>query len=98
MTQFTVYRNPDGGYLLSVQTDLLNHLNTRVVVPLVHVDEAPKPAGTLNPVFEINQGSYVMATQFMAAVPMSILKESVGSLETHRYEIVSAIDLLMQGF
>ncbi len=96
--QFAVYRNPDGGYLLVVQADLLNHLNTRMVVPLLPVSEAPKPAGTLNPVFQINEATYVMVTQFMAAVPVSILKEVVGSLEAHRYEIVSAIDLLMQGF
>lgn len=98
MMQFAVYRNPDGGYLLVVQADLLNHLNTRIVVPLIHVDESPKPAGTLNPVFQINETSYVMVTQYMAAVPAAILKESVGNLEAHRYEIVSAIDLLMQGF
>ena len=82
----------------SIPADLLNHLNTRMVVPLLPASEAPKPAGTLNPVFQINEASYVMVTQFMAAVPVSILKEVVGSLEAHRYEIVSAIDLSMQGF
>lgn len=98
MAQYSVYRNPDGGYLLTVQADLLNHLNTRMVVPLLQIDAAPKPAGTLNPVFQINGTSHVMVTQFMAAVPAAILKEPTGSLDAHRLEIVSAIDLLMQGF
>lgn len=98
MTQFAVYPNQDGGYLLAVQANLLDHLNTRMVVPLIHVDKAPKPAGTLNPVFQINEASYVMVTQYMAAVPTTVLKETVGTLDAHRYEIVSAIDLLMQGF
>jgi toxin CcdB len=98
MARFSVYRNPDGGYLLDVQADLLNHMNTRVVVPLMMVADAPKPAGTLNPLFDVNGVSCVMVTQFMAAVPASILKEQVASLESQRNEIVSAIDLLMQGF
>jgi toxin CcdB len=98
MARFSVYENPDGGYLLDVQADLLNHLNTRMVVPLMSMADAPKPAGTLNPVFEVNGVDCVMVTQFMAAVPASILKQQVATLEVHREEIVSAIDLLMQGF
>jgi len=40
----------------------------------------------------------VMATQGMAAVPLSILKHPITSLEPMRAEIVAAIDLLFQGF
>lgn len=98
MARFSVYKNPDGGYLLDVQADLLNHLNTRIVVPLMSLADAPKPADTLNPLFDVNGVFYVMVTQFMAAVPASILKQQVATLEGHREEIVSAIDLLMQGF
>ena len=98
MARFAVYQNPDGGYLLDVQADLLDHLNTRVVVPLMPIADAPKPAGTLNPVFEVNGVDCVMVTQFMAAVPVTILKDRLASLESQRNEIVSAIDLLMQGF
>ncbi|CAM5429606.1 hypothetical protein TMEC54S_03045 [Thauera mechernichensis] len=36
MARFDVYRNSAGeGFLLDVQADLLSHLNTRVVVPLL---------------------------------------------------------------
>ena len=98
MARFSVYSNPDGGYLLDVQANLLNHLNTRIVVPLMSVADAPKPARTLNPLFDVGGTSCVMVTQFMAAVPSSILKQHVASLESHRNEIVSALDLLMQGF
>ncbi|ABC24346.1 CcdB family protein [Rhodospirillum rubrum] len=36
MARFDVYANPDGmGGLLNIQADLLRHLNTRVVVPLL---------------------------------------------------------------
>lgn len=54
MARFDVYRNPEGdGYLVDLQADLLDHLNTRIVAPLLPVDRAPKPAATLNPVLNV---------------------------------------------
>ena len=99
MARFGVYMYPDGkGYLLDVQADLLSHFNTRVVVPLLSVSRAPTPAKTLNPVFDLNGTAYVMVTQFMAAVPESLLKTCLSSQEHHRDEITAALDLLFQGF
>lgn len=99
MARFDVYRNPDGaGCLLDIQADLLSHLNTRVVVPLLPLPNAPQPARTLNPCFDIAEESLLMCTQFMAAVPANILKNPLASLSGRRDDIVAAIDLLMQGF
>jgi len=99
MARFGVYRNPDGeGYLLDIQADLLSHLNTRVVVPLLPVGIAPKPAGILNPLFEIEGNAVSMVTQFMAAVPAQLLKTTLLNLESRRNEIAAAVDLLFQGF
>ena len=45
MAQYDVVRNPEGsGYLLDVQSDLLDGLTTRLVVPLMPQTQAPKPA------------------------------------------------------
>lgn len=99
MARFALYRNPGSdGYLLDVQADLLEHLNTRMVVPLLPLAVAPKPAATLNPVFNVGGASLVMATQFMAAVPSALLKQAEGNLAQNRSEIVAALDLLLQGF
>jgi toxin CcdB len=99
MARFDVYRNPEGrGYLLDVQASLLGNLNTRIVVPLLPPDEAPQPARRLNPCFRIGGDDLIMATQFLAAVPSSMLKAPVGTLSDHHSEIVTAIDFLMQGF
>ena len=99
MTQFTVYRNPDGvGYLLNVQADVNDHFATRVVVPLFPLDDIPEFAKTLNPLFEVEGKPMVMMTQGLAAVPFQLLKQSVVSLEGKRAEIVAALDLLFQGF
>jgi toxin CcdB len=99
MARFGVYRNPDGeGYLLDIQADLLSHLNTRVVVPLLPLEIAPKPAATLNPIFDVQGTPVAMVTQFMAAVPVQVLRMSLLSLESRRGEITAALDLLFQGF
>lgn len=99
MTQYTVYRNPEGaGYLLDVQADVNSHFATRVVVPLIAREEIPEVAKILNPVFEVEGGSVVMLTQGLAAVPCQLLKRPIGSIAEKRAEIVSALDLLFQGF
>ena len=83
--------------MLDVQADLLSHLNTRVVVPLLARDGDLLSAKGLNPVFEIEGGGWVMATQFMAAVPSSLLKGPVARLDPFRAEITTALDMLFQG-
>lgn len=99
MPKYDVFPNPSGdGLLLDVQTDLLSDLNTRVVVPLLPKSRAPKPATRLNPVFDIKGEPVVMVTQFMAAVPVGILKSQICNLGDDFDQITTAIDMLMQGF
>ena len=99
MARYDIYNAViEGGYLLDVQSDLLEGLNTRVVVPLLPAQLAPKPAERLNPEFEIDGSRYVMVTQFLSSVPVSVLKSPVDNLSVHHDEIVSAIDMLTQGF
>ena len=53
MARFCVYSGPDGSLLLDCQADVLDHLNTRLVVPLISPDSAPIAAVRLNPAFQI---------------------------------------------
>ena len=99
MAKFDVFKNPDGnGLLLEVQSDLLDALNTRIVVPLFVASKAPKPAKKLNPTFNIEGKKYVMVTQFLAAVPSSLLKRPITNLDEQFSEISDALDLLITGF
>lgn len=99
MARYNVYPNPGGeGYLLDVQADVHSLLNTRIVVPLLPIKTAPTPARTLNPLFELNGETVSMVTQFMAAVPVVMLKGKIASVDDRRSEIVAALDLLLQGF
>jgi toxin CcdB len=99
MARFDVYRNPEGdGCLLDIQTDLLSHLNSRLVVPLLPLSIAPQPAKILNPSFEAAGETLVMVTQFMAAVPSSMLRTPMASLKAEHDTIAAALDFLLQGF
>ena len=99
MAKYDVYPNPDGpGYLLDVQADLLDDLNTRVVVPLFPVDTAPMPANRLNPLFAIEGTEVVMVTQFLASVPLSIPGNPVANLSKDFADITNALDMVFQGF
>lgn len=98
MARFHVHANAEGGgYLLDVQANLLSQLTTCVVVPLLSLDTAPRPVRVLNPVFEIDGVSCLMATQFLAAVPRRLIGNEVLSLEEKAHIIVDALDCLFQG-
>ena len=101
MARYDVYPMPgkgQTGYLLDVQADLLQDLSTRVVVPLLPPDAAPKPARDLNPAFDINGQPHLMLTQFIAAVPAKDLRKPRLSLSARSDDIARALDLLLIGF
>lgn len=99
MARFDIYPAPEGaGWLLDVQADLLDGLNTRVVVPLLPPAEAPRPARRLNPVFSIDGQKAVMVTQFLSAVPAGLLRQSVGSVADRADEVTAALDMLFSGY
>lgn len=88
----------EGGYVLEVQSDLLDNFKTRVVVPLLPLASAPPPMRKLHPVFEINGRKLVMATHLIATVAATELGENRFNLAKHHDEIVAALDTLFQGF
>jgi len=99
MAKFDVYRRRDApGYLLDCQADLLDVLNTRLVVPLLPPEDAPRPAARLNPAFEVEGRAVVMVTQFASAVMVRELGERVGSLLGKQDAIGLALDMLISGF
>lgn len=86
------------GYVLDVQAPLLDHITTRVVVPLVPRAGAPLPIRDLNPIFEIGGVSHVMLTQALASIPTRELGPSVGSLMERHHDVTKALDVLLLGF
>lgn len=99
MARFDVYASPGGaGYVIDIQADILSDLNTRIVAPLMLLSAAPAPAKCLNPVFGVGGEPHVMATQFMAAIPRSLLRDPVTNLADHDAEIMAALDMVLVGF
>lgn len=99
MAQYDLFADPSGsGYLLDVQSDLLEGLNVRAVVPFLPQGHAPIAASRLNPVFEIEGATHLMMTQYIAAVPASILKAPVADLSEKFDAITAALDMLFHGF
>ncbi len=99
MAKFDVYRLPKGGgYVVDCQSDLLSDLNTRFVVPLLPIADAPRPAARLNPLFAIEGEEHVMATQFSATVPTAELRTRILSLGDQGLAIGNALDMLITGF
>jgi len=96
MSQFDVHRLGDN-LVIDCQSDLLAHLNTRVVVPLIPRNHAPLPAGRFNPVFAIGGIDHIMDTQFTSAIERRQLGAVVASLADHSFEIIDAFDLLLSG-
>ena len=102
MAQFDFHEyagpSPFTAYLLDVQSDLLQGLASRVVVPLIPLDKFGLPMKKLNPVFAINGTEHVMATSELAGIPVRTLGRRAGNLGTYSHEIKGAIDFLQDGF
>jgi len=104
MNQYALYKNGNKDtkktypYFVNVQSDLLDELNTRLVIPLSpHKILKQKNVTKLCPIIDIDEGCFVLLTHQMTTIPKSILKKEITSLENYRYEILGAIDLLLTG-
>jgi toxin CcdB len=104
MPQFSLYQNSNKStataypYFVDVQSELLETLNTRLVIPLTPIELLDKKSPTqLCPVIHIDQGDFVVLTHQMASVPTKILREPVNQLSAFRNEIIAAIDFLITG-
>ena len=101
--QFMVYRNNSNNraypYLLDVQSDIIDELNTRLVIPLFLLDEVNgRPASRLTPVLNVDGEDFLVMTHEMASVRQSQLGEEVVSVREHRQAIKNALDFLLDGF
>ncbi|EPB4210594.1 CcdB family protein [Yersinia enterocolitica] len=101
--QFMVYRNNGNSraypYLLDVQSDIIDELNTRLVIPLFLLDEVSgRPARRLNPVLNVDGEDFLVMTHEMASVRQSQLGEEVVSVREQRQAIKNALDFLLDGF
>lgn len=105
MARFDVYANPSSysnttPYLLDVQSNLLDGLDSRMVIPLRNLKDFPKVklSMLLTPVLTVNGEDFLLETPKMGAVPLKVLKSPVASLAQNQLEITAALDFLFQGY
>ena len=101
MAQFDVYKNENEltnqkvPYLLDVQNDILDSINTRVVIPLVKDKNDFKG---LTKEFVIKNQKVYLTTSQMGAVHKNELKTKITTLTNQKEEIKNSINFLIYGF
>jgi len=102
MAQFDVFTTtiPDVPYVVDIQSDFLEPLATRVVIPLKAAASplGRAPLSRLTPALTINGQSYYLDTPRLSAVLASDLKLPVLSLAESRQTIFDALDFLTHGY
>ena len=105
MAQFSVYENINQEtretmpYLVDVQNDFLQDLQTRVVIPLCPSPPLlEKPIDSLTPTVAINGSPYIVLTPQMAGIHISDMGPFVCDLSAFRDRFISALDFLFTGF
>ena len=98
MAQFDVHRLASRpGLVIDCQSDLLGHMDSRLVVPLRPRAAMPPVATRLNPLFLIDGKEHMMVTQSAGAIRLTELAEAIASLDDRRDEIINALDFLITG-
>ncbi|QTD43665.1 CcdB family protein [Ottowia testudinis] len=105
MAQLIVYANANHQtrkqypLLLDVQSNLLDDLGTRVVVPLApHASHGSQAMTRLTPLLTVDDVNYLMLTPQLSGIPVRNLGAQVADLAHMRSEIIAALDFLISGF
>jgi toxin CcdB len=97
VSRFDVYQSGPSSFIVDCQSDFLDYLRTRFVVPLLPPELEPKVAERLNPVFTIEGKNYAFYPQFAATLPTRELGQFIASLADEQDKIIGALDMLITG-
>lgn len=105
MAQFDVYPNSNSNskalypYLVDIQSDLLDDLNTRLVIPLADAFNLKQASiKGLTPLLTLDSQPLFLMTPLLSSIPTNKLLQPCGSIKHLRTEILTAIDLSISGF
>jgi toxin CcdB len=104
VARFDVYANPDATdrksipFLLDVQNDFLEGLESRVVVPLWAASAFKVRLRGLNPELRVNDRAVVMDTAALGAVPLPALRRAVANVSGQQLHVLDALDTLLGGY
>ncbi len=102
--QFSVYKNKSKNkriypFFITIQADLLNHLSTRLVMPLALKHAANSQVKTLTPILSIDHVDYAILTTLLTTTDVKNISEDclVADAAHLRDELAIAINLLILG-
>lgn len=105
MSQYTVYRNKSlkskeqYPYFIDIQNELLNDIDSRVIIPITQLSYKNSQVEILTPVIEIDNQKYVVMTKSITVVAKNKLRTAdivCIKPEIHT-AIVSAMDMIISG-
>jgi toxin CcdB len=104
MAQFSIHQNKNSHskkefpLLLDIQTNILDSLQTTVVVPLKKLEtNKDKVLTQLTPILAIEGVNYLMLTPQLAGIQRKDLGKAITNVESARIEILNALDFLFTG-
>lgn len=103
MAQFDVYANPsesaDKGipYVVVLQSDLLDALATRLVIPLATSEFADKVPEKLCPLVTVSGQKLRALAHYAAPLPARSLRQMVGNLSPQSHLLIAAMDVVLSG-
>ncbi len=103
MAQFDVYPNPSASvhlgmpYVVVVQSDLLDALATRLVIPLASQDFADKTPEKLCPVITVKGQALRALAHYAAPLPTRSLRKALGNVSAQSGALIAAMDVVLSG-
>lgn len=104
MSHYCIYKNysltkNNYPFLLNIQSDLLSHIDTRLVIPLAPIGNFNNQLiKNVNMIIRIQSEDYIVLTQQMAAIPIGMIGDEIMVCEEQRHEILRCIDFLVTGY
>lgn len=103
MAQYDVFPNPSSSatdgipYVVVIQSDLLDALATRMVMPLAEPDAVNKVPTALCPVIVVKGRRLHALAHFAAPLPARLLRQAVDNVAAQASALVSAMDAVLSG-
>lgn len=103
VAQYDVFPNPSGSaatgipFVVVIQSDLLDALPTRLVMPLAILDFAVNVPKVLCPVITVKGQHLHVLAHYAAPLPAKVLRRPVDNVAAQSSALVSAMDAVLSG-
>jgi toxin CcdB len=103
MAQFDVYENGDRHsrhsepYVVDVQSNLLDGLTTRIVIPLISKEAIEQPVDILNPMIRIANQNFYLSSPQLRSVHKDRLGKRITTIVNQRDAVQASVTFLLSG-